>query len=45
MNDQTYGDVPRPARLQAADALMEKYNTRWVGPHTLTTRKQAGNHR
>ncbi|MSU61271.1 MAG: tetratricopeptide repeat protein [Pedosphaera sp.] len=39
MDDQQYGSEPRPERLQAADRLMKKYNTRWVGPMTIS-RKQ-----
>jgi hypothetical protein len=31
MQDQLYGREPRPP-VQAADALMQRYNTRWVGP-------------
>ncbi len=38
MDDQLYGHQVRPP-FPAADALMQKYNTRWVGPYTLT-RKQ-----
>ena len=34
MDSQKYGCEPRPAF--ASDKLMEKYNTRWVGPRTLT---------
>lgn len=34
MDSQKYGCEQRPAFL--ADKLMEKYNTRWVGPYTLT---------
>jgi hypothetical protein len=34
MDDQRYGREPRPARPEA-DALMGRYNTRWVGPRTL----------
>lgn len=33
MDDQLYGGEPRPSGL--GEALMEKYNTRWVGPETL----------
>ena len=32
MDDQRYGEQPRPAL--PADALMDRYNTRWVGPFT-----------
>ncbi len=34
MNDQLYGKEPRPPF--ANDGWMEKFNTRWVGPRTLT---------
>lgn len=34
MNDQEYGWEPRPEL--PGDALMEQFNTRWVGPKTLT---------
>ncbi len=34
MNDQLYGQEKRPAL--PADKVMNKYNTRWVGPYTLT---------
>jgi hypothetical protein len=37
MDDQKYGDEPRPAF--PGDALHRKYNTRWVGPYTLTRKK------
>jgi hypothetical protein len=33
MDDQAYGHENRPAGSN--DALMEKYNTRWVGPMVL----------
>jgi hypothetical protein len=33
MNDQAYGREKRPS--SSTDELMEKYNTRWVGPYTL----------
>ena len=36
MDDQLYGNQPRPAF--ANDDWIRKYNTRWVGPHTLTKR-------
>lgn len=36
MDDQMYGREPRPEL--PADELMRKYNTRWVGPLTLTRR-------
>ena len=36
MEDQLYGRQPRPPFSN--DGLMKKYNTRWVGPHTLTKR-------
>ena len=36
MDDQRYGEQPRPDRLRSMDALMEKYNTRWVGPTILS---------
>ncbi|MCI0538873.1 MAG: FG-GAP-like repeat-containing protein [Verrucomicrobiales bacterium] len=39
MDDQRYGDRSRPEHLRAADALMEKFNTRWVGPVTLSRKK------
>jgi tetratricopeptide (TPR) repeat protein len=38
MDDQRYGHQPRPAF--ANDDWMQKYNTRWVGPHTLARTKQ-----
>jgi hypothetical protein len=38
MDDQLYGQQPRP-RFEN-DAWMEKYNTRWVGPLTLTRRSR-----
>jgi Flp pilus assembly protein TadD len=34
MDCQKYGREPRPPF--ASDKVMEKYNTRWVGPHTLS---------
>jgi hypothetical protein len=34
MEDQTYGQVPRPAFPN--DAWITNYNTRWVGPLTLS---------
>jgi tetratricopeptide (TPR) repeat protein len=34
MNDQLYGKQTRPAFSN--DAWMEKFNTRWVGPRTMT---------
>jgi tetratricopeptide (TPR) repeat protein len=34
MEDQLYGRQPRPTFSN--DGWMKKYNTRWVGPHTLT---------
>jgi Flp pilus assembly protein TadD len=37
MDDQRYGHQARPAFPN--DALMQKYNTRWVGPYTLTKKK------
>lgn len=37
MDDQRYGEQPRPAF--PADALMERYNTRWVGPRPLARRQ------
>ena len=37
MDDQKYGYEPRPPF--PTDRLMEKYNTRWVGPHTFTRNK------
>jgi Flp pilus assembly protein TadD len=39
MDDQQYGRQPRPA-FPEADALMAKYNTRWVGPYTLVRKNQ-----
>jgi Flp pilus assembly protein TadD len=36
MDDQKYGREPRPQF--SSDNLMQKYNTRWVGPHTFTRR-------
>lgn len=36
MDDQRYGKEPRPAF--ANDDWMRKFNTRWVGPHTMTRR-------
>jgi tetratricopeptide (TPR) repeat protein len=40
MDDQLYGEQSRPERLAPADALMEKYNTRWIGPMTLSRRTE-----
>ena len=37
MNDQLYGHENRPAR--ANDGWMTRYNTRWVGPLSLTRRE------
>jgi len=37
MDDQRYGHQARP--VFPTDALMKKFNTRWVGPYTLTKRK------
>jgi hypothetical protein len=34
LNDQLYGKEPRPDF--ANDGWKKKYNTRWVGPQTLT---------
>ena len=34
MDSQIYGRQPRPQLTN--DEWMQKYNTRWVGPHTLT---------
>ena len=34
LNDQTYGHATRPAFIN--DEWLLKYNTRWVGPHTLS---------
>ncbi len=34
LNDQTYGNVPRPAFTN--DAWIQKYNTRWVGERILS---------
>jgi tetratricopeptide (TPR) repeat protein len=34
MDSQKYGREPRPAF--PSDTLIKKYNTRWVGPYTLT---------
>ncbi|MCI0744099.1 MAG: FG-GAP-like repeat-containing protein [Verrucomicrobia subdivision 3 bacterium] len=34
MDDQLYGREPRPEF--PTDAIMRRYNTRWVGPYTLT---------
>src|SRR5207245_706649 len=39
MDDQLYGQELRPERLSAADALMQKFNTRWIGPITLSRAK------
>lgn len=36
MDDQKYGKESRPPF--PSDKLMQKYNTRWVGPHTFTRR-------
>lgn len=36
MDDQRYGQQPRPAFQN--DGWMKRYNTRWVGPYTLTKR-------
>ncbi len=36
MEDQLYGKQPRPVFNN--DDWINKYNTRWVGPHTLTRR-------
>jgi hypothetical protein len=33
MDDQLYGRQPRPSF--PGDELMKRYNTRWVGPHTV----------
>jgi Flp pilus assembly protein TadD len=38
MDDQLYGRQARPPL--GNDGWMKKYNTRWVGPHTLTKRRQ-----
>jgi len=38
MEDQLYGKQTRPAFSN--DDWMKKYNTRWVGPHTLTKRER-----
>ncbi len=37
MDDQKYGDEQRPSF--ASDKLMQRYNTRWVGPLTFTKNK------
>ena len=34
LDDQRYGQEARPPL--ANDGWMKKFNTRWVGPHTLT---------
>jgi tetratricopeptide (TPR) repeat protein len=39
MDAQRYGREPRP-ELREADALMRRYNTRWVGPRTLARPRQ-----
>jgi hypothetical protein len=39
MDDQAYGAQPRPEYLRASDELMAKFNTRWVGPMTLSRKK------
>ena len=39
MDDQRYGRQPRPAF--PSDVLHERYNTRWVGPHTYAQRPGA----
>jgi hypothetical protein len=36
MNDQNYGQEPRPAFTN--DAWIQKYNTRWVGERIVTRR-------
>ncbi len=38
MEDQFYGRQPRPAFSN--DGWIRKYNTRWVGPYTLTKNKR-----
>lgn len=40
MDDQAYGRQVRPPG--SSDALMSKYNTRWVGPLTLSQKQQRG---
>jgi len=37
LNDQTYGTAKRPAFTN--DAWIQKYNTRWVGPRTLASKR------
>jgi hypothetical protein len=37
MDDQLHGRQERPAF--PSDSLMQKYNTRWVGPYTISRRK------
>ena len=37
MDDQKYGHEERPPF--ASDTLMQKYNTRWVGPYTFTKKR------
>ena len=37
LNDQTYGTAVRPAFTN--DAWMQRYNTRWVGPHILSRQR------
>jgi hypothetical protein len=38
MDDQAYGQQPRPSRLD--DAWRAKYNTRWVGPRVLDPKRK-----
>lgn len=40
MDDRKYGREARPGF--ASDELMRKYNTRWVGPYTLTRKRSRG---
>ncbi|MDB6031031.1 MAG: Tetratricopeptide 2 repeat protein [Verrucomicrobiales bacterium] len=42
MDDQSYGQAQRPSF--SSDALMEKYNVRWVGPYTLNRAKKSHGH-
>ena len=37
LDDQLYGQQPRPAFTN--DAWMQRFNTRWVGPHFLSRKK------
>ena len=43
MDHQLYGEQPRPAF--ANDGWMKKYNTRWVGPYTLSRSGQSASSR